>query len=138
MDLVVLLAHEEQRSLRGQQKQCRCKKASATRNEHREPLALRPVTDLVVVLQADHMDGSRQPLGGRATRPASPEIERLALEDESFVQGLHDLLGMAEVLIVASALASEKGVDGVVEVVTPQRIQTVAALRCRANDLRLI
>src|SRR5690242_11660960 len=51
--LAVLLAHEEHRQVRREEYQRRGKTLLLRRDQHREPLRLGTVADLVVVLRAD-------------------------------------------------------------------------------------
>src|ERR1700761_6544079 len=57
--LVIFLSHENQRCLRGQQKQRSRQHTRAARNERRKSFTAGPIANLVVVLYADHMRRSR-------------------------------------------------------------------------------
>src|SRR5262249_45212842 len=91
------------------------------------PFATRSITDLVMVLQADHMGRRGHVSAAGTARPSAPEPERFALVNKAFLQRTCDLLRPAKVLIVAFVLSGEKGMDGMMKIVTPNGIQAKAA-----------
>src|SRR5205823_10137446 len=77
-------------------------------------------------------------LGRRRAAIAPPEVEMLALKNETFVQSFGDLLGPAEILVIACAFAGEEGVNGVMEVIAPDRINAVTSRALRPRDAGVV
>jgi hypothetical protein len=125
--LAVLLAHEEERQVRGAQGERGGQPELLGTVQGREPLASRPVSDLVVVLGTDHEAIARDVARRRTVAPIA-EARALAVVDEGGFEGLGERLQAAEVLVVAAALARELGVERVVEVVAPDRGEAEPAL----------
>ena len=50
------------------------------------------------------------------------------MEDKTLLQCPRNLLGLAKILVVAMALAGQEGMDGVMEIITPLRVEPQAAL----------
>src|SRR5215472_10351004 len=81
-----------------------------------------------MVLRTHDVRGSRQAVGRRAARGFVPVLGGFALEDKAFVKRAHNLFRTAKVLVVPLTLAGKECVDRVVEVVTPEGVETVPAL----------
>ncbi len=126
--LIVLLPHEQERGVRGEQQERGGEFARAGGDQRGEALAQGAVADLIVILDADDLRGQRE-VGGRGSAgTALPEAEGLALKGVGLGEDAGQESGVGEVLIVALALAGEQDVDGVVEVVAPDGIGGVSAL----------
>ena len=95
-----------------------------------QPLALGAIADLIMVLDADHVGGSGHACAAGAARASTPELEGLALKDKAVRERAGNLLRLAKILVIAFALAGKKRVDGVMEIVTPDGVQTIAAGFC--------
>src|SRR5438270_5765855 len=80
-----------------------------------------------MVLNADDVRFRWHAFAALTTRLA-PELEGLALISEPFVDGAHEVVDLAVVLVIAFVLFREKGVGSVVEVVAPDAVQSEAAL----------
>src|SRR5579872_2086914 len=102
-----------------------------------KPLALRPIADLIVVLYAKKMALEGNARRRCATRP-SPKFKMLALKGKPFVQRARNLLQAAKILVVSAALARQRGMHRVMEIIAPHRIQGVATLRERSHERRII
>ncbi len=105
--------------------------------QHAQALALRTIADLIVILRAYHelMRGNaprRSPMPPRAMRRILPLIH-VALAQ----RGRH-VLEAPEIRVVAVALAGEESVYGVMKIVGPVRVQSVAAPRRRAHQPRIV
>src|SRR6185295_10718925 len=100
-------------------------------------LALRPVADLVVVLQVAE-EAVTGHTGRRAPVTTLPEARVLTGVDPGAGEGGGELSQAAEVGVVAGPLAGEDGVQRVVEVVAPLRVEAVAADGGLANDPRVV
>ena len=89
-------------------------------------LALGAVAHLIVVLQVaeEAMAGEA---GGRPAVAAAAEARVAAVVDEGAREGLREVGQRAEVRVVPGALAGEHGVQGVVEIVAPLRVEAIAA-----------
>src|SRR5262249_9853640 len=110
----------------------------AARHERSPTLASRTVSHLIVVLQADHMSRRGNVFSRRTARAPVPELRRFALKHKSFVECADDLFRAAEILVIALALTGKEGMDRMVEIVTPQSIQSVAVLGRRTNNFLVI
>ena len=91
----------------------------------RQPVAERAVADLVVVLGEDDEPLGRRVVAGAPKRVA--ERRRSAVVDERARERLGELRHVAEVGVVALALAGEQRAQRVVEVVGPVRVAAPAA-----------
>src|SRR5205807_8644392 len=107
-ELVVFLAHEQQRGLRRQQQQGGSYHASARRYKVRQSLALGAVANLIMVLNADYMRRQAHVLGGHAARTSVPELKWLAPKAKPCIQGPRNLLRLAQILVIALALAGKE------------------------------
>ena len=112
--------------------------ARAGGNERGEALAKGTVADLIVILNADDLRGQWESGGGGSARTALPEAKWLALKYVGLGEHARKKCGGIEVLIIAGALAGEQSMNGVVEVVAPDGIDTVASLRCGKNVARMV
>src|SRR6478672_475853 len=84
------------------------------------------------------MRGGGHALAAAAARTSAPELKRLALKDEAVGQRLSNLLRAAKILVIAFTLAGKEGVDGVMEIVTPDCVQSKAAGFCGANHVGIV
>ncbi|MDZ7781194.1 MAG: hypothetical protein U5R14_14865 [Gemmatimonadota bacterium] len=124
-ELTVLFAHEQERRI-GREERARGRQLELLEaHERRQPVALSPVAHLVVVLRAHHhpirSDADRRP-----PVPALAEARARAGEDVPLPKGLLQVAQGPEVTVVTLPLPGEKGVERVMEVVVPERVQTVA------------
>ena len=118
--LAVLLSHEQERHEGREQEHRGRDLAPLEAHEGREPLAAAAIGDLVVVLQADDELLAGPAARGGAVPPAA--VGRvLTRVDEAVAERPRQLFHPAEVLVVAVALARQRGVQGVVPVVDPLR-----------------
>ena len=122
----VLLAHEQQRDERRQHQQPGGELQGFEVHQLRQAFAPRPVPHLIVVLHADHESLTGDAVGRRAV-PALPELRVLARIGVSVAEGLGQVIGRAEVLVVALAFPREQGVDRMMEVVAPLGVHAQAA-----------
>src|SRR3954468_1316557 len=90
-----------------------------------------------MILQVDDVLFAAHALRLRATG-TSPELEVLALVHEALVERLRDLFRTPEILVIAAALAGEQRVYGMVEVITPNRVEPVPPLRARTHQHRIV
>src|SRR5690348_12712413 len=86
-----------------------------------------------MILNADHMARSGHFTAARSSRTSFPKPEWLALKNKAFVQRPHDLLRRAKILVIALSLTDEEGMHRVVEVVTPDGIQSISAAAVRPH-----
>ena len=128
-----LLAHEDQRDLRGEQLKRNRRLQRPRIGECRQPLAEGAVSDLVMVLQkAD--ERVRRQVGARGAAPAALAMQRrLALKDEAFRKRAGELRGgvLGEVLVIAATFAGQQNMEHMMDVVVPLRVE-VAAQMARA------
>src|SRR5207302_1751979 len=90
-----------------------------------------------MVLDADHIRGQRN-LRRRCSTWNIPELKVLTLKDIALTQSTRDLTSVAKVLEIAFALTGDRGVDGVMEVVTPHCVQSITAAALRAYQLGIV
>src|ERR1044071_10074117 len=136
--LVILLSHKEQRGFRGEQQQRGGKHAGAMRDKSGQALAHGTITYLIVILNTDHVRRRRHVGAAGAARTSVPEAEGLALKDKAVARRASNLLWPAKILVIAFALAGKEGVDGVMEIVTPDGVEAIAAGSGGANYVRII
>jgi hypothetical protein len=100
-----------------------------------QPLAERPVADLVVVLQADD-EGARGQAGRVAAARALQVLGVLAAEEPALPNGGRQVGdGAGEVAVVALVVAGQHAPHLVVEVVGPDAVEAPAALGLRAHHV---
>src|SRR6185312_1631189 len=73
-----------------------------------------------------------------AARTTVPELEWLTLKNKAVHERAGDLHCVAKILVIAFALAGEKSVDGVVKIVAPDCVESIAASFCGADDLGIV
>src|SRR5205807_9400952 len=113
-----LLAHEEQGDEGRGQHERGTDLDSIGPDQRRDATALSPIADLVVVLEVAAKAGGRQ--AGRRPSVAAPSKGGVtAVEDVALAECPGQVLEAPEILVIAGALTSEQGVQGVVEVVAP-------------------
>src|SRR6266850_4428457 len=108
-----------------------------TRGKFSEPLPKGAIAYLIVVLQANHISRQRHVGRGGAAR-AFPEVEIFSLEYKTLVERAHDLLRLAEILVIALALAGQESVHALVKIIAPQGIETVTAAARRTHQLGIV
>jgi len=112
--------------LRGEQQERGGEFARAGGDQSGEALAQGAVADLIVILDADDLGGQRE-AGGRCSAGSTlPEAEGLALKGVGLGEDAGQESGVGEVLIVATTLAGEQDMDGVVKVIAPEGIGSVS------------
>ena len=67
-----------------------------------------------------------------------PELKRLSLIDKALLKRARNLLRAAEILVVTFALTGKKRVDGMMEIVTPHGVKSVATAMFRKHQLLVI
>src|SRR5690606_22316071 len=139
-----LLAHEDKRHLRIEQKNCRQQFHYIRFRERREPFSQAAVADLIVVLQESDKGRWRLPGAWLAARLAFPRAIGLALIAEAFRQRPCQMANgiIREGGIVAGAFACGDAVGGMMKIVVPfggekQRAVLLIA-RMKRNDVALI
>ena len=104
-----------------------------------DPVADRPVADLVVVLAADHQPPRRHGRGvDRHAVVAAAERAVGAVVEEAALAHLGQRAERLEVGVVAGGLAGERHVHRVVEVVAPLGVQSEAAGLARGDQARVV
>ena len=78
------------------------------------------------------------PCTAGAARASAPELEWLALKDKAVRKRAGDLLWPAKILVIAFALTGKERMDGVMKIVTPDCVQSIAAGFARADDLGIV
>src|SRR5688500_17059554 len=102
-----------------------------------EPFAQHAVPNLVMVLRADH-ETIRGDVGGRgAVRPV-PESGELPGINETFAETLCEIADIPEVLVITRPFFSQQAVNGVMEIVRPLGIHSIATVLTRFDQARLI
>ena len=131
--LAVLLAHEQQRREGREQRAQRGQRARLDG----QAVAEGAVADLVVVLVEDDEALGRDVVGARAE--AAPAGARVAaVVDVGAAERLGELRDLAELRVVAVAVAGQQHAQGVVEVVGPHAVAAPAAALARAHDLGVV
>src|SRR5687768_2203461 len=135
--LTVLLAHEEQRNVWGQEQERGREPAFRQAHQRGDAIAERTVAHLIVILNADH-----EPVRGNAgCRRAMAPLAMLGvppIEYERSAQRRRDRGDAAEVGVVAVLLSGERGVDTVVQVVRPLAVEPVPTRIGGANHPRVV
>src|ERR1035438_473296 len=135
--LVEFLPHKQQRSVRGQQQQ-RCRQFSrSSRNERAEALALSTIAYLVMVLNADDVRRQGHVLRAGTSR-SIPERIMLALVNVSLAQCAGNLIGLTKALVIALSLTGEERMHGMMKVVAPHRVQSIAAILRGSRVVRIV
>src|SRR4051812_28802249 len=101
-------------------------------------VALGAVADLVVVLEIAEEARSRYVRSRRAPVGLPPELRVAAVVDVRLTEGGGDVGQRSEIGVVPLALAGERGVHGVVEVVAPLRVEAVAAVVACPYQARVV
>src|SRR4030095_7719226 len=112
----VVLAHEDERHGGGDEEWAGCELHRLEGHQHAEPLALRAVADLVMVLQGDDEPIARQ-VGARCAARSSPVLGGLTLEAEPLRDRARQVTVTGEVAVVARRLAGPRSGQSVMEVV---------------------
>jgi hypothetical protein len=131
--LAVLLAHPQHRREGREQRAERSQRARLDRQSVTEGA----VADLVVVLVEDDEALGRDVVGARA-EAAAARARIVAVVDVRAAEGLGQLGDLAEVGVVAGAVAGEQHAQGVVEVVGPDGVAAPAAALVGAHDLGVV
>src|SRR5579871_100031 len=84
------------------------------------------------------MRSSRHIFTAGSARASIPELKWLTLKNKAMRERTGYLLWPAKILVITFALAGKEGVDGVMEIVTPDCVESVAAGVCGADDLSVI
>ena len=123
------LAHEQQRHLRAQQQEGLTGAHGLGRCQRGQSFAESAVADLVVVLEEADERRGRQVGRRLAARRAARVGRRLALIGETLGQGAPQPCRriVGEIGIVAGALAGERHVQRVMQIVVPLRLEQPAA-----------
>ena len=133
-----LLPLEQQHRLRHEQQHGRGDQVPLAVDQVGQPLAERPVADLVVVLAAVHERPARLVGDLRAAQLAGGRT-LLALEEEALLDGRRDVFEAAGVVgVVGLALAGQVGAQRMVEVVGPDAVQPQSALLRRPDLLHQV
>src|SRR5205823_6484468 len=107
------------------------------RKQGAEPVATGPIADLVMVLNAD-----REPVAGEAARGcavppvAVPAVA--AVEEKCPFQHLGEVFSPPIILVVAALFTRQMGMDDMVEVVAPLRVQTITATLRRHKQAHVV
>ena len=91
-----------------------------------------------MVLDADHVCGGGHAVAAGAARASIPELEWLTLKNKAVRKRAGNLLRAAKILVIAFAFAGKERVDGVMEIVTPDCIQSKAAGFARADNFGIV
>ncbi len=133
----VLLAHEDQREVGGQQDDPRRQFEGFEGDETAQAVAMHAVADLVVILsEYDQAVGVNRPAGAAMAPLAVLGI--LSVVDEPLPQSLEQLFESAEITVVALTFTGEDGVQGMMQVVAPLGVQAEAAEIRRADQPRIV
>src|SRR5947209_7114054 len=138
MRLIEFLSHKEQRRFRREQQQGRGQHAHSSGNQRSKPLTLRPVSHLVMILDADHMRRCRHSPGTAPTRTPIPEAKWLTLKNKAFIQRAYNLLRLAEILVIAFALAGKESVNRMMKIIAPYCVQAVSIIGARSRHARVV
>ena len=95
-------------------------------------LAQRAIPDLIVILNADD-EVSAIDWADLGTLPPVVEWTEAAVVHEHAVEGLCEMFGVTEILIVTVALTRQQRVDAVMKIVAPNAVEAVSALVGRVN-----
>ena len=136
-----LLPLEEHRRGRGEEQECREGPQPARAGQPVQPRPVERVRDVVVVLEERHEPRRVEVERGPAAAVPLPRVA-LALVEVAPPHGGDQLLGRAAVVGVVGLVPPGEGDEGgVVEVVVPERVETVAAGLAGADEpcvLRLV
>src|SRR5439155_26591312 len=132
-----LVALEEQRDQRGEEHERSSHLQPPVVDEVADPLALRPVADLVVVLEVTDEAAPGEAGGSAAVAaPAAPRVA--AVVHEGALEGGGDIVQAGEVGVVTALLAGESDVECVMEVVAPLRVDAVPAGLASPHQARVV
>jgi hypothetical protein len=135
--LPIFLAHEEKRKIGGKEHDP-CREFLCIKGDERaQSVPSHTVSHLIMILGENDKFGRRQ-VFGRASVSPSPIRRVLATVHKSLPQGLHELVEIAEILIIAIPIPRQKGTETVVKIVIPLGIQTIPPLFRRVNDPNII
>jgi hypothetical protein len=123
--VAVFLPHKQERQTGGQERHARGQFQGLQGDQPAQALAPEAVSHLVVVLGKDHEALGRN-VPGRGPVPPLPVGRILPGINEPLAPGLGQLCQAAEIFIIAASLAGEQGVQRVVEIVVPVRVQIAA------------
>ena len=133
-----LLAHEQHRRLRAEQRQRHQRSIAARRGIGVRALAEKRIADLVMVLQKDDRRFRRQSGRGLTARLLLPRVA-LTLIEKAAAHARDELLRATGVVAeVPVARAGQGDLRGVMEVVVPHRVETEAAALGRQQLLRVL
>ena len=134
------LAHEQERHGRREQHDGDGRSKSVGVCDVHQAIAERAVADLVVVLQKRYERGRAQIPARFATRPAAAERRRLALKHEPLGQRAAELPHRRGriLAVVAVRLTGQQGVERVMHVIVPLRVELARFPGPRAQQTRLV
>jgi hypothetical protein len=135
--LPILLPHEQKWNLGSEQQQGGAHFLRLEVEHRRQTITVNAVAHLIVVLGA-HDKTPRLQIGGAVPMLAPPVLRVLAGVGEAFIDGAHQMVKLAEVVVVAAAFGCEQCMYGVMEVVAPLGIQRVATRVTRTDDARIV
>ncbi len=136
-----LLAHEEHGGIRRGEREGRRAGQQPRRQRRREPVALRPVADLVVGLGVPQQPVRREPAAVQrppVLPPAEAGVRAVVEEPGGQRLGQRGERVPGEILVVALRLAGQRGVHRVVEVVVPLGVQPQAARLAGGDQARVV
>src|SRR5690348_2719572 len=90
-----------------------------------------------MVLYADDVRGRRY-LASASAASLSPKPKVLALKNETLVEGAHQLIGVAEVLVITQVLARQQGMDGVMEIIAPHSVHSITTRLSRTDVTNIV
>src|SRR5258707_10874269 len=102
-----------------------------------ETVAHRAIADLIVILHKRDKSMRRKPEHRPAMRP-SPTLRIFTVVNEAAAKAFRELRDRSEIGQVASRLARQDGVQRVMKIVVPLRIETIASSFARRDDSRLV
>src|SRR6185437_6558879 len=135
--LAVFFAHEQQRQVRRQQHQTGGEPLFRGTNQRGEAIAVRPIADVIVVLDADDEAITGQIFIRSAPAPVAVGTVN-AIEMKGVFQHTVETLDIAEIAILAMPFAGEVGMKRVVKIFVPFGIESVSAILRRTYHAHVI
>ena len=133
----ILFSHKYLRNIGREKNNTSCELKFFKRLGLAQAVALRPVADLVMTLREDD-----KPEGWAVFRAVSmlsfPECRVLTGIDKAFPECLHKVFHFSEIFVIPIVFAGQYGMEGVVKIIVPLRVQTIAADILRINDPHII
>ncbi len=133
----ILLSHEKQGDVWGEDDGAGRQFCGLETRQADQPLAAHAVSDLVVILGADH-ELFRGPVRAGVAVMALAKLGVAPGEYEAFAQRLDQIANMTEIRVIAKAFLGQKRMQGVMKIIAPLGVHAGAAYLRGPDQARIV